>query len=327
MNILLTGGAGYIGSHVTLSLLDLGHKVHIIDNLSTGHTSLIPNKAQFTNCNINNENIVSNILENNNFDILMHFAGYIEVEESVKKPKKYFDNNTKNAIILFETCRKNNLNKIIFSSTAAAYGNTIKKDLIDENSNLNPQNPYAQSKIETENYLSKNSDDLKFIILRYFNVAGADSKLRAGQISKKSTHLIKKLSEVVVGKEKSIEIYGNDYNTNDGTAVRDYIHVSDLAEIHVSAAEYLLKTLKSNIFNCGYGKGFSVLDVVNTTNKISNNSVKFNFSKRRDGDVEKLIAQTNKIKKHIDWIPKFNDLTKIIKSSIDWEKKINEKNL
>jgi len=326
MNFLLTGGAGYIGSHAALSLLDAGHNVHIIDDLSTGNESLIPKNAYFTNCNINDEEIISKIVKSNKFDVLMHFAGFIQVEESVKNPQKYFDNNTKNATKLFENCKSNGLNKIVFSSTAAAYGSVNENKLIDENTNLNPQNPYAESKIKTENFLFENKNDYKFIILRYFNVAGADRKLRSGQISKRSTHLIKILSEVVVGKRDHIKIYGNDYNTLDGTAIRDYIHVSDLADIHLEVAKYLLENSESNLFNCGYGNGFSVLDVINTANKISQNKINYKFSNRRDGDVEKLIAETSKILKHINWKPKYNDLSEIINSSIKWEEKINESN-
>ncbi len=326
MKVLLTGGAGYIGSHAALSLLDAGHNVHIIDDLSTGNKNIIPKNALFTKCNINNEEVISKLIQSNDFDILMHFAGFIRVEESVNDPKKYFENNTKNATKLFETCKKNGLNKIVFSSTAAAYGSVNKNKLIDENTILNPQNPYAESKIKTENFLFENKEDYKFIILRYFNVAGADKNLRSGQISKRSTHLIKILSEVVVGKRNHIEIYGNDYNTPDGTAVRDFIHVSDLADIHLEVGKFLLNSSESKLFNCGYGKGFSVLDVINTAEKISQSKINYKFSKRRDGDVEQLIAETSKILKHINWRPKYNDLSQIINSSIKWEKKINESN-
>ena len=326
MNFLLTGGAGYIGSHAALSLLDAGHNVHIIDDLSTGNQRLIPKNASFTRCNINDEKVISELTKSDKFDVLMHFAGFIQVEESVKYPKKYFDNNTENSIKLFEACKRNGLNKIVFSSTAAAYGSVSENKLIDENTNLNPQNPYAVSKIKTENFLLDHNDEYKFIILRYFNVAGADKKLRSGQISQKSTHLIKILSEVVVGKRDHIEIYGNDYNTPDGTAIRDYIHVSDLADIHLEVAKYLFKSSKSNLFNCGYGNGFSVLDVVNTANKITEKKINYKFSGRRDGDVEKLIAETSKILKYIKWKPKYNDLSEIINSSIKWEEKINESN-
>ena len=325
MNILLTGGAGYIGSDVALALLDSGHKVHIIDNLSRGNKMLVPSSASFTCCDIDESDKITEIIINNNFDALMHFAGFIQVEESVDFPDKYFSNNTDKAIKLFETCQKNNLKNIIFSSTAAAYGNS-KKQITDEESKLDPQNPYAESKIRTENYLLQNKDKFNFIILRYFNVAGADQQLRSGQISSKSTHLIKVLSEVIIGKRNCIEIFGNDYNTNDGTAIRDFIHVTDLSDIHVKVLEFLLENLESNIFNCGYGYGYSVLEVINTANKIYNGRINFKISQRRKGDVEKLVSDTSKILNHINWKPKFNNLESIITSSVKWEKYLNEKN-
>ncbi len=325
MNILITGGAGYIGSHASLALIDSGHSVHIIDNLSTGNKSLIQKNVEFTECNIEDTEKVSNVIKGNKFDAVMHFAGFIKVEESVKYPEKYFLNNTENSVKLFEICKINGLNNIIFSSTAAAYG--LSNDRYsNEKTKLDPQNPYAESKIKTENYLYKNKEDFNFIILRYFNVAGADSKMRSGQISASSTHLIKILGEVITGKKDIIEIYGQDYKTPDGTAIRDYIHVSDLADIHVRVAECLLKNLQSNIFNCGYGYGYSVLDVINTANKLYNNSINYKFTSRRDGDVAELVADVSKLPKYIDWTPKFNDLETIIKSSVEWEKKLNEKN-
>ena len=327
MNVLLSGGAGYIGSHAALSLLDKGHSVHIVDNLSTGSKLLIPKNAKFTNCNINDESKISDLIKSDKFDLLMHFAGFIQVEESVQQPEKYFENNTNNAIKFFNTCKNNGLNKLIFSSTAAAYGSVSENKLIDEDTNLNPQNPYAESKIRTERFLFDNQDKFKFIILRYFNVAGADKKLRSGQISKKSTHLIKILSEVIVGKRDKIEIFGSDYNTPDGTAIRDYIHVSDLADIHTEIGEYLLEKLETNLFNCGYGNGFSVLDVINAANNIYQNKIIYKFAKRRDGDVEKLISSNSKILNHINWKPKYNDLKEIINSSVRWEEKINASNI
>ena len=327
MNILLTGGAGYIGSHVALSLLDSGNDITIIDNLTTGNKDILPKNINFYNCNINNKKKIKEIIQSSQFDILMHFAGYIKVEESVYQPEKYFENNTKNAISLFETCLENNLNNIIFSSTAAIYGNPKNNNPITENVILEPLNPYGESKMRTEKYLLANKDKFNSIILRYFNVAGADTQLRTGLISEEATHLIKIISEVAVGKRSKILIYGNDYQTLDGTALRDYIHVSDLADIHVEAAKYLLKNKETNVFNCGYGKGYSVLEVINEANNITGNKIKFEFSKRRRGDAEKLVADVNKINKYIKWQPRYNNLKKIIESSINWEKKINEKNL
>ena len=327
MNILLTGGAGYIGSNVLLLLKDKGHKVTVIDNLSTGNKNLIPNRVRHVNCDIEDSEKIAKIIKSEKFDILLHFAGYVKVEESVNKPEKYFQNNTLNAIKLFETCYKYGLNNIIFSSTAAAYGNPLNNNSIKEDEDLKPLNPYGESKVRVEKYLSQNKDKFKYIILRYFNVAGADPKLRSGLISDSPTHLIKILSEVATKKREKISIFGDDYNTKDGTAIRDYIHVSDLASIHLEAAKYLLDKKISNIFNCGYGKGYSVLEVINTANQICNNKIKFEYDKRRPGDSEKLISNVNRLHQHINWKPKFDDLKLIIKTAVEWEKKLNEKNL
>ena len=204
MKILLTGGAGYIGSHVLLSILDNNYDVTVVDDLSTGNKNLIPKDIKLINTNINNSEKISNILKQENFDLLLHFAGFIKVEESVQYTDKYFKNNTDNAIELFETCYKNNLKNIIFSSTAAVYGNPITNNSILEDENLNPINPYGESKVKTEEYLLNNKNKYNSIILRYFNVAGADPGLRSGLISDKPTHLIKILSEVAVGKRKKI---------------------------------------------------------------------------------------------------------------------------
>ncbi len=324
MNILLTGGAGYIGSNVILSLIDKKHNVTVIDDLSTGNKKLLPKGIEFYNCNINNNEKVERIIKTKKFDLLMHFAGYIKVEESVLNPKKYINNNTYNAITLFENCYKNKLNNIIFSSTAAVYGNVEKNFTISEEDVLKPINPYGNSKVKTENYLLENKDKFNSIILRYFNVAGSDKKLRSGLISNEATHLIKIICEVAIGKRKKISIYGNDYNTHDGTAIRDFIHVSDLADIHIQAAKYLLKNKQTNIFNCGYGKGYSVLDIIKAANKITSNKIKYDFSKRRDGDPEQLVANVDKIKKYFNWEPKYNNLNTIIQSAIDWEKNYEE---
>ena len=240
---------------------------------------------------------------------------------------KYFANNTDNAIKLFEICHKNGLNNIIFSSTAAAYGNPTNNDSIKENEILKPLNPYGQSKVNTENFLIKNKDRFNSIILRYFNVAGADPHLRSGLISDEPTHLIKILSEVAVGKREKILIYGNDYKTKDGTAIRDYIHVSDLADIHLEVSKHLISSKKSNIFNCGYGRGYSVLEVINAANRITGNKIKFEYAAKRPGDAEKLISNVNKLHKYINWKPRFDDLDFIIKTAISWEKNIYEKDL
>ena len=325
MNILLTGGAGYIGSNVTNLFIEKRHKVSVIDNLTTGHFNLINKKAKFYKCDIADKAKVNDILKNNEFDIVMHFAGLIRVDESVKNPKKYNEHNYTKAKIFIDLCIKNNLKKIIFSSTASVYGNP-KKFRVSEKDKLKPLNPYALTKLKFEKYLIKQGkiNKIKYIILRYFNVAGADKKLRTGLISKKSTHLIKIASEVAVGKRSELTINGNNYNTPDGTPVRDYIHVSDLADIHLVAAKYLLKNKKSNIFNCGYGRGFSVLEVITIFNKILQKKIKFKIGPKRPGDSELVVANPNKFNRTLNWKPKFNSLKYILKTSLNWEKKISK---
>jgi UDP-glucose 4-epimerase len=319
MNVLITGGAGYIGSCTSNILLDQGHDVTIIDNLSTGNASLIPKKAKFYKSNIQDIKKVSKLLKNNNFDIIFHFAAFIKVEESMTNPKKYLKNNYENTKKFLSVCKNNNLNNIIFSSTAAVYGNTNGLSA-KEGSKLKPESPYALSKLKVENYL-KTSNYFKFIVLRYFNVAGADIKLRAGQLSKKpSTHLIKRISEKSI-KSGTIDIYGNNYPSKDGTTIRDYIHVADLAEAHIKSAKYLLKNQKSNIFNCGYGKGYSILEVIKSFNSLSKYRIKYKYVNRRVGDVFSVVANASKIKKIIKWRPKYDSLKQILNSSLKWEKK------
>ena len=275
-NFLLTGGAGYIGSHVAHMLIDKGHKVTIIDSLITGSEKIVPKKAKLIKCDISNEKLITKVIQNDKFDLIMHFAGLIRVDESVNEPEKYNEFNFEKAIIFLNTCFENGLKKVIFSSTASVYGNPIKNN-VSENDELNPLNPYAKTKLKLENFLinKSKSEDISYIILRYFNVAGADEKLRSGLISKHSTHLIKIASEVAIGKRDEIIINGDNYDTNDGTAIRDYIHVSDLADIHLVSAKYLLDQNQSNIFNCGYGYGYSVKEVIDTYNKILNKKIKF----------------------------------------------------
>ena len=322
-NILVTGGAGYIGSQVANLLLDRGHKVTIIDSLVTGNKKLIPKKAKFIKCDIGNKKKIKLVLKKNNFDAVMHFAGLIKVEESFKKPKKYDLYNFKKAKIFLKTCIDNNLKTIIFSSTASIYGETSKKKY-KENSSKKPSNPYAKSKLKLEKFLidNINKNKIKCIILRYFNVAGADKKMRGGLIDKKSSHLIKVACEVATGKRGELIVNGNNYNTKDGTTIRDFIHVMDLANIHILSLGHLIKTKKSEIFNCGYGKGYSVMEVVKTLNKILRRKIPVLYGPRRKGDLTSVVADVSKIKKTMRWKPKFNKLELIIKSSLSWEKKL-----
>ena len=323
-NILLTGGAGYIGSHVAHLLVDEGYDVTVIDSLITGNKYLVPKKAKLEICDISDISKVSKIIQNSKFDLVMHFAGLIRVDDSVLFPEKYNNFNYKKGKIFLDTCLANRLDKVIFSSTASVYGNTIKEN-VSENDILNPLNPYALSKLDLENYIidkSKNSS-LKYIILRYFNVAGADKKLRTGLVAKSSTNLIKVICEVATGKKDQLMINGNDYDTLDGTPIRDFIHVSDLAEIHYLSAKYLIKNKKSEIFNCGYGEGFSVMEVVNNMNDILQKKLPTKIGKRREKDIKSSIANVEKFKNFFHWKPKYNDLKFILKTSYEWEKKLN----
>ena len=322
-NILLTGGAGYIGSHVTNLLIDQGYNVTIIDSLITGNKTLINPKAKFINCDIADKKYISEALINKKFDIVMHFAGLIRVDESVKEPEKYNEFNFEKAKIFLDTCFKYGLKKVIFSSTASVYGNPTKNN-VSENDDLNPLNPYAETKLKLENFIINKSkfEDISYIILRYFNVAGADEKLRSGLISKHSTHLIKIASEVATGKRDEIIINGNDYDTSDGSPIRDYIHVSDLADIHLVSAKYLLDKNQSNIFNCGYGNGYSVKEVIDAYNKILNKKIKSKIGPRRPGDSKILVANPSKFNKTLNWKPKFDKLDYILKTAYEWEKKL-----
>ena len=321
--ILVTGGAGYIGSHVCNLLLDKGFKVTVVDNLITGNKELVPIKAELVICDIADEEKIEKILNGKSIDLVIHFAGLIRVDESIKEPAKYNKFNFEKSKKFFEVCFKNKINKIIFSSSASVYGNP-KKQRVSESDTLDPLNPYALSKLKLEEFLIEKSKklDIKYVILRYFNVAGADENLRSGLISKFSTHLIKRACEVAVGKRNELIINGSDYDTKDGTPVRDFIHVSDLADIHLITTEYLLKNGESEIFNCGYGKGYSVKEVLDNLNEISDKKIKFKFGPRRSGDSKMIVANTDKFNKFFSWKPRFNNIKYILKTAIDWEKKI-----
>ena len=324
-NILITGGAGYIGSHVSLLLIEKGYNITIIDSLITGNKQLVPKKAKLEICDIADTKKITKILKDTRFKAVLHFAGLIRVDESIKYPEKYIESNYQKAKIFLDTCFKNDLNKVIFSSTAAVYGNP-KKDKVIESDELNPLNPYANSKLMLENYLtnkSKNSN-VKHIILRYFNVAGADEKMRTGLMSNFSTHLIKIASEVATKKRNKLVINGDNYNTPDGTPIRDYIHVSDLADIHLKSLEYLLKNNKSEIFNCGYGKGYSIKEVINCLNNLIETNIKVEIGPRREGDSGCIVSNPEKFIKIMSWKPKFNDLKYILKTAISWEEKLNK---
>lgn len=321
MNILLTGGAGYIGSIVGLFLIDKGHEVTVVDNLVTGNQKFIPKKANFLNADIADGKKISDLLKNNKFDLVMHFAGLVKVEESFNFPDKYNLYNVDKAKSFFKSCIEAGLNKIIFSSTAGVYGKSIKNE-VDEKDPLEPLSPYSRNKIEVEKYLIDLSQKKKIncVILRYFNVAGADYKNRSGMVSKNSKNVIKAVCEFALEKREEFSINGTDYSTKDGTPIRDFIHVSDLADIHLIIAKYLKEGGKTEIFNCGYGKGFSILEVTMEMEKILNNKLNIKKGKRREGDIPYSVANCEKFKNKFNWSPKYNNLNNILVSSLNWEK-------
>ena len=321
MNILLTGGAGYIGSHTSLSLIDGGHSVTIVDNLITGTKKLVPHQAEYYKCDIADKVTIEKILKKKSFDIVMHFAGLTRVDESVKFPERYELNNFQKSKNFFNICFENNIKKIIFSSTAGVYGDS-DVEYVKETDSLKPINPYAKSKCKIEEFLIESSKikKINYTILRYFNVAGADERKRSGLVSKLSTNLIKVICEVATNKRDEIIINGDNYKTKDGTAIRDFIHVSDIAEIHALAANSLMKNPESNIYNCGYGKGYSVREVITEMEKIINKKLNVRNGPRREKDIAISIANTEKFKKKFNWKPKFNNLNYILRTALEWEK-------
>ncbi len=320
MKALVTGGAGYIGSTVSNLLLDSGYEVNIIDNLSTGEIQNVPKKATFFKVDIGDSKKVKKILLKKNIDIVFHFAAYVDNLESLKFPKKYNKNNFEKGRVFFETCIQNNINKFIYSSTAAVYANKNKK--INEKDILKPISPYSLSKLRLEKFLNKKKDKIHCVILRYFNVAGVETKFRCGFNTKKGQNLIINLCAASTKNEPFV-INGKNYKTPDGTAIRDYIHVEDLAKIHLLTANLLLKNKIFKIFNCGYGYGFSIKQIVNRFSYISGKKMKSKFGKRRPKDIVVSVANPKRLIKFTKWKPKYNNLSQILKSSLKWYKKMS----
>ena len=320
-NILVTGGAGYIGSHVVERLIKIKSKIVILDNLSTGHKKLINKKAKFIKTNLKNTRLLNKIINNNHIKTIIHLGGYASVAESELKRKKYYQNNVIGTLNLLKACKKTGVKNFIFSSSCAIYGNV--KGKVSEKRKPKPQSYYAFTKYKCEENIKKFSKKYKFkyIILRYFNVAGASKSGNIGEIGNKNDRLIKNMAIQYFKSKPKISIRGSNYKTKDGTCVRDYIHVSDIAEIHYKCIKNLNKNFKSNIFNCGYDKGYSVLEIANIFKKMKKN-VKIIFSKKRIGDVGQVYANSKKFEKNFKWKAKYNDINKILKSSIKWEKKL-----
>ena len=321
MNILITGGAGYIGSHIAEHLIRKKINVIIIDNLKTGYKRLINKNSVFIKSDINNKKLLIKTIKKYNIHTIIHLAAYLNVSEAEKNKKKYFKTNILGTKSILDSCKNSNVKNFIFSSSCSVYGNI--KGSVSEKNKLNPKGYYAYTKLKGEKLIINYSKKYKlnFGILRYFNVAGASTSGKIGEINPSHGHLIKNLAIQYLKKKPKINIFGNNYNTKDGTCVRDYIHISDLVDIHLKCLKYLNTKKKSFILNCGYGKGYSVNEIVKIFKKLKKN-LSIKYTNRRPGDVDQVYANNNKIKKILRWKPKYNNIRKIIISAINWEKKI-----
>ncbi len=327
LTVLVTGGAGYIGSHAVLALIDAGWPVVVIDNLSTGFDWAVPDAATLVRGDVGDQALVEQMLRDHKVGAIMHFAGSIIVPESVENPLKYYHNNTANSRALIESAVRCGVRHFIFSSTAATYGIPdqvpITEDALQE-----PINPYGWSKLMTERMLKDVAfaHPLNFCALRYFNVAGADPKGRSGQSTAGATHLIKVAVEAATGKRSHVSVFGTDYDTPDGTGIRDYIHVSDLAAAHVDALEKLIATPSdSYLMNCGYSRGFSVLEVLDAVDRVTNMTIERKLEPRRPGDPDSLVADNSRILATLPWRPRRDDLDTIIADALAWERALAER--
>ena len=323
MTILVTGGAGYIGSHMIHTLVEAGEGVIVLDNLSTGFKWAIPKGVQLVAGETGDEALVAGLIAEHGVSAIIHFAASIVVPDSVSDPLGYYRNNTVNSRALIECAVRGGVNQFIFSSTAAVYGNPAKVP-IGEDDAVAPMSPYGSSKLMTEIMLRDAgiAHSLDYVILRYFNVAGADPKLRTGQSTKGATHLIKVAVETALRKRAKMDVFGTDYPTPDGTCIRDYIHVTDLARAHSDALRHLRAGGESLTLNCGYGRGFSVLDVIDTVKRVSGVDFRVDRADPRPGDPARIVAQSDRAKELLGWRPQFDDLATIVTHALAWERKL-----
>lgn len=326
MTILVTGGAGYIGSHMVHELTDAGEPVVVLDNLSTGFRFLIPGSVPFVAGSTGDRDLVKKTIERHGVTAIIHFAASVVVPDSISNPLGYYRNNTMNTCTLLDAAIESGVRQVIFSSTAAVYGNA-EQNPVPETAATAPISPYGTSKLMSEIMLhdAGKAHGLRFVILRYFNVAGADPKLRTGQSTAGATHLIKVACEAALGKRPKMDIYGTDFPTPDGTGIRDYIHVSDLARAHSAALAHLRRGGESKTFNCGYGKGASVLEVIDSVRRISGRDFPVEVCGRRPGDPAALVANVDRIRATLDWRPQFQDLDTIVAHAYAWERRLSSK--
>jgi len=324
MSVLVTGGAGYIGGHMVLALLDAGEKVVVIDNLSTGFRWAVPDAATLVVGDFGDAELVARVLKEHNVDAIAHFAAKIIVPESVTDPLSYYENNTAKARNLIDTAVKNGIKNFIFSSTAAVYGEPNINPVV-ENVALSPINPYGRSKLMVEWMLEDTSKahDLRHVVLRYFNVAGADPQGRHGQSTPNTTHLIKVAVQAALGHRAGMEVFGTDYPTPDGSCVRDYIQVTDLVAAHMQALSYLRAGGESLTCNCGYGRGMSVLEVIDVVKNISGVDFPVRLSSRRAGDPASLIAGADRVREVLGWKPQHESIPEIVQQALNWERRLH----
>jgi len=327
MTVLVTGGAGYIGSHMVLRLADAGEQVVVADNLITGFDWAIDGRAVFAEGDVGDMAFVSNLIREHGINEIIHFAGSIVVPESVVNPLKYYANNTATSRNLLEAAVEGGVKHFIFSSTAAVYG-MAGLDPVKETAPLDPQSPYGRSKLMTEMMLADvaAAHPITYGVLRYFNVAGADPEGRSGQSTPEATHLIKVAVQTALGQRDHMQIYGTDYDTPDGTCLRDYIHVTDLAEAHALLLDYLRDGNESTTMNCGYGRGYSVRQVVDVVREVSGVNIEAQEVGRRPGDPAAIVAEAEKARATLNWQPKHDDLNEIVTAALNWEKYLRTRN-
>jgi UDP-glucose 4-epimerase len=327
MTVLVTGGAGYIGSHMVWELLDHGEDVVVIDRLSTGFDWAVPPEARLVVGDIGDAALLDTVFRRHSIDAVIHFAGSVVVPESIADPLGYYENNTCKSRLLVERSLAADVKHFIFSSTAAIYGVT-GDDLVAEDRRPVPITPYGASKLMTEQMLADTSaaHDFRFVALRYFNVSGADPRGRTGQSTPGATHLLKVACETALGKRPRMEVFGTDYPTRDGTCERDFIHVSDLVAAHWSALSYLRAGGEPLIANCGYGRGFSVLELIDSVRRMSGRDFEVHMAPRREGDLSRVIADASLARRVLDWKPRHDDLDHIVATALSWEEALSKRN-